>query len=245
MGLLDALRDPQFRSDLGTNARQLGQSASNTIAEGVTMPVDALAWLLRKGGAQVPQNPLGGSDWAKQQGMMADVPQGAPKTAGEALGLLAPMAGTKQGVNALATALRQGGENLSNPAMLNKQAGMALADMNRPGRYTGEPIVNASSPFDSLPYHAMREELIKGGEKRTLAERTSQSIDDRLAKQAFDSEMRAAYEELYGAIPKNASIEEMAAKVRPYVFKATQEAQQSGNPFFKAFTNSGKYVGNQ
>lgn len=126
MGLLDALRDPQFRSDLGTNARQLGQSASNTIAEGVTMPVDALAWLLRKGGAQVPQTPVGGSDWAKQQGLMADVPPGAPKMAGEALGLLAPMAGTKQGVNALATALRQGGENLAKPAMLNKQMGAVL-----------------------------------------------------------------------------------------------------------------------
>lgn len=138
MGLLEALRDPQFRSDLGTNARQLGQSASNTIAEGVTMPVDALAWLLRKGGAQVPQNPLGGSDWAKQQGMMADVPQGAPKTAGEALGLLAPMAGTKQGVNALATALRQGGENLSNPAMLNKQAGgMLIDDSEKLNRVSG------------------------------------------------------------------------------------------------------------
>lgn len=107
MGLLEALRDPQFRSDLGTNARQLGQSASNTIAEGVTMPVDALAWLLRRGRVQVPQNPVGGSDWAKQQGLMADVPAGAPKMAGEALGLLAPMAGTKQGQQALMKRLRQ------------------------------------------------------------------------------------------------------------------------------------------
>ena len=153
MGLLDALRDAQFRSDLGTNARQLGQSASNTIAEGVTMPVDSLAWALRKARVPVPENPMGGSDWAKQMGLMADVPQGAPKVAGEAMGLLAPLAGTKQGVNALATALRQGGENMAAPSMLNKQAGVALADRNRPGRYAGQSIVNAPSPFDSLPYH--------------------------------------------------------------------------------------------
>jgi hypothetical protein len=112
------------------------------------MPVDALAWLLRKGGVNVPQNPLGGSDWAKQQGLMADVPQGAPKMAGEALGLLAPMAGTNQGVNALATALRQGGENMANPAMLNKQAGAVLMQGNIPPK---ELLGQRVTGFNKLP----------------------------------------------------------------------------------------------
>jgi hypothetical protein len=70
------------------------------------MPVDALAWLLRRGRVNVPQNPVGGSDWAKQQGLMADVPAGAPKMAGEALGLLAPLMGTKQGTEAILQILR-------------------------------------------------------------------------------------------------------------------------------------------
>jgi len=244
MGLLEALRDPQFRSDLGTNARQLGQSASNTIAESVTMPVDALAWLLRRSRVNVPQNPIGGSDWAKQQGLMADVPQGAPKMAGEALGLLAPMAGTKEASAKIAQGLRQMGANAAAPNTLGKQAGV-VGGLNRPGRYTGQPIVNAASPFDSLPYQAMREELTNGAEKMTLAERTSKSINDRFAREAFDQEMRTAYEEMFGSIPNGATIEQIAAKVRPYVFKATQEASQSGNPFVKAFSNSGKYVGKQ
>jgi hypothetical protein len=96
---------------------------SNTIAEGATVPVDALAWLLRKGGLNIPQNPIGGSDWAAQQGLTRQVPQGAPKVAGEAFGLLAPMAATKQGASKIAGGLLDMGENLAKPAMLNKQAG--------------------------------------------------------------------------------------------------------------------------
>ena len=105
MGLLEALRDQQFRSDLGTNARQLGQSMSNTIAEGVTIPVDALAWALRKAGVPVG-TPVGGSDWARQQGLTREVRAGAPKLAGEALGLIAPLAGTQQGKQAIIELLR-------------------------------------------------------------------------------------------------------------------------------------------
>jgi hypothetical protein len=106
MGLLDALRDPQFRRDVGTNANQLAQSMSNTAAGTVTAPVDAIAWLLRKGRVPVPQNPIGGSEWATQQGLMADVPEGMPKMAGETLGLIAPMAGTDAASKKIAMLLR-------------------------------------------------------------------------------------------------------------------------------------------
>ena len=123
MGLLDALRDPQFRRDVGKNAGQLAQSMSNTAAGTVTAPVDALAWLLRRGGLNI-QNPMGGSDWAAQQGLTQPVPEGMPKMAGETLGLLAPMAGTKEASAKIAQGLRQMGANAAAPAMLNKQAGM-------------------------------------------------------------------------------------------------------------------------
>jgi hypothetical protein len=130
MGLLDALRDPQFRRDVGTNANQLAQSMSNTAASTVTAPVDAIAWLLRKGRIPVPQNPIGGSEWAAQQGLMADVPDGLPKAAGETLGLLAPMAGTKEASAKIAQGLRQMGANAALPNTLNKQAGMALFNLD-------------------------------------------------------------------------------------------------------------------
>ncbi len=45
MGLLDTLRS-------------FGQGASNSVASNVSAPVDGLAWLLRKGGLPIPQNPV-------------------------------------------------------------------------------------------------------------------------------------------------------------------------------------------
>jgi hypothetical protein len=123
MGLLDALRDPRFRRDVGTNAGLLAQSMNNTVAEGVSVPVDAIAWALRKGGMNISSAPIGGSDWMAKHGLTKEVPDGLPKLAGETLGLLAPMMGTQQGAAAAARGLRQIGENVAAPAMLNKQAG--------------------------------------------------------------------------------------------------------------------------
>ena len=113
---LAALLDPQFRQDVGTNARNLLQSASNSAAQNVTGPVDALAWLLRKGGMPIPQNPVAGSDWVTQKGLLQQVPDGAPKVAGETLGNLSLLFGTMapkeiagllNGDNKLAELLRQ------------------------------------------------------------------------------------------------------------------------------------------
>lgn len=87
--LLDLLRDKQFRSDVASNAGSLAQAASNSIAGNVGVPIDALAWLLRKGGLPVPSNPVGGTDWMAQKGLTREVPEGAPKMAGETLGNLA------------------------------------------------------------------------------------------------------------------------------------------------------------
>jgi hypothetical protein len=103
--IIQALRDPRFRQDIKGNARDLAQSASNSIAEGVSVPVDALAWALRKAGVNVPSNPLLGSDWMAQQGLTPEVQQGMPKTAGETLGLIAPIAATKNGAAKIASML--------------------------------------------------------------------------------------------------------------------------------------------
>ena len=106
MGLLEALRDKQFRSDLGSNANQLAQSMSNTAASSVTVPVDMIASLLRRARIPVPENALGGSEWAKQAGLVEDVPDGLPKAAGETLGLVMPMAGTPESAKKIAMLLR-------------------------------------------------------------------------------------------------------------------------------------------
>ena len=123
MGLLDAIQDPTFRADVKKNARNLAQSASNTLAENVSMPVDLTAMLLRKAGLPIPENPTMGSDWMRQNGLTAAVQPGPSALAGETLGLLAPMAATKQGAAAAAGLLNRYAENVAAPATLNKQTG--------------------------------------------------------------------------------------------------------------------------
>ena len=66
--------------------RNFGQSASNSVAEQVSVPVDALAWFLRRGGMPIPSNPVGGTDWMQQQGLTAPTQPGLTKATGEAFG---------------------------------------------------------------------------------------------------------------------------------------------------------------
>ena len=99
--LAELLRDPRFREDVGNNARDFFQSASNTAASNVTAPVDGLAWLLRRAGVPVPQAPVGGSDWAQNAGLMAE-PKNKTSLAsllGEAAGNIAPIVGYQKMVN--------------------------------------------------------------------------------------------------------------------------------------------------
>jgi hypothetical protein len=134
MGLLDALKDEQFRKDMGRGLLDVGQEASNQVAGNLAVPVDGLAWLMRKAGLPIPANPVGGSDWMAQKGLTRPVQAGAPKMAGEALGLLAPLVATKQGAAATARQLNQWGENLSAPVFRNSintpfnQRGVALIE---------------------------------------------------------------------------------------------------------------------
>jgi hypothetical protein len=67
------------------------QSASNAAASNVSGPVDMLGWALRKAGVPVGQQPVLGSEWMKQKGLMRDVPQSAASLAGETAGLLSPI----------------------------------------------------------------------------------------------------------------------------------------------------------
>jgi len=68
------------------------QGASNAAASNVTGPVDALAWALRKAGVPVPSNPILGSEWMKQKGLMAEPQNKLAGLLGEGVGLAAPFA---------------------------------------------------------------------------------------------------------------------------------------------------------
>jgi hypothetical protein len=63
------------------------QSTSNGVAKSVVgEPVDGAAWLLRKAGLPIGDQPVLGTDWLKSQGIMPDVDEGLPSAIGMGLG---------------------------------------------------------------------------------------------------------------------------------------------------------------
>lgn len=80
--------------------RNTAQSASNMVAENVSVPIDAIAWALRKAGVPVDK-PMFGSDWLKEKGVTPQVEEGASKVIGDTIGMISPMGFTKQGAQAL------------------------------------------------------------------------------------------------------------------------------------------------
>ncbi len=79
-------------SNLSDNLLSALQGASNAAASNVSGPVDALAWALRKVGVPVPSNPILGSEWLKQQGLIAEPKNRLAGLLGEGVGLAAPFA---------------------------------------------------------------------------------------------------------------------------------------------------------
>jgi hypothetical protein len=121
MSLLGALQDKQFWRDVGSNANDLGQAASNSVASNVTAPVDGIAWLLRKAGVNMP-TPVGGSDWAKNAGLLREVPESPAGVAGDTLGMIAPMLMMAKAPE-IARGLLQGADNMMANRTMGKQAG--------------------------------------------------------------------------------------------------------------------------
>jgi hypothetical protein len=101
--------------------RNTAQSASNMVAENISVPMDAIAWALRKAGVPV-EKPMFGSDWMKEMGVTPQVEQGASKVIGDTIGMLSPMGFTKQG----AQALIEGAGKLK-----NLPVGMSIKDVSQ------------------------------------------------------------------------------------------------------------------
>ena len=113
--------------ELLKQGKSFGQGASNAAASTVTGPVDMLAWLLRKGGVDVGDAPIGGEQWMRNQGLMATPENKLAGLLGEGLGMAAPIVGSAKAAE-IAGGLLQMGRNLATPQTMNKQAGMALFD---------------------------------------------------------------------------------------------------------------------
>lgn len=81
--------------------RNTAQSASNMVAENASVPVDVLAWALRKVGVPIGDKPVMGSDWMREKGLTAPVQEGMSKAIGDTIGMVGPMGFSKAGSQAL------------------------------------------------------------------------------------------------------------------------------------------------
>jgi len=108
--------------ELLRQGKSFGQGASNAAASTVTGPVDMLAWLLRKGGVDVGEAPIGGEAWMRQKGLMATPENRLAGLLGEGAGLAAPIVAAAKAPE-IAGGLLQMGRNLATPQTMNKQTG--------------------------------------------------------------------------------------------------------------------------
>jgi len=111
--------------ELLRQGKSFGQGASNAAASTVTGPVDMLAWLLRKGGVDVGEAPIGGEAWMRQKGLMATPENRLAGLLGEGAGLAAPIVAAAKAPQ-IAGGLLQMGRNLATPQTMNKQAGQVF-----------------------------------------------------------------------------------------------------------------------
>lgn len=98
------------------------QGASNSAASTVSAPVDGINWILKKAGFPVSDKPVGGSDWLKDKGLMADPKNQNLGYVGEAIGGVLPMVAAAKAPQ-IASALNQMGANMAAPRTLNPQTG--------------------------------------------------------------------------------------------------------------------------
>jgi hypothetical protein len=147
MGLLDALKDKQFRSDVGNGLLDLVNGLSRGVGQNVTGLVDLAALPFQAAGLNMPA-PVGGSQWAENAGILpkANYTNRLAGLLGEGFGGVAPMVAAAKAPQ-IANGLLAMGENLAAPQVLNKQTG-AIVWHGSPHKFTPTKN-NPLGEFDS------------------------------------------------------------------------------------------------
>jgi hypothetical protein len=135
---MDETKPP--KNDLASLLRDFAQGASNSAATNLSMPVDAIAWLLRKGGMNIPNNPVGGSDWMAEKGFTPEPKNKLAGLLGDVAGFAAPLAAVSKAPQ-IAKGLLQMGE-----AMPMGSKGMPTLSKASPMADRG--AVNVGSKFE-------------------------------------------------------------------------------------------------
>jgi len=131
--------------------RDTAQSASNSIAETVSAPVDALNWGLGKVGVNIDK-PVLGSEWMAQNGLTAPVDDGIPKMAGEVIGNVGPLVAFAKAPQ-IASGMNRMVDNAMAPTVLNKQAGV----VKTPFQIDKTRYEDAADYFDSVSMPEMEQ----------------------------------------------------------------------------------------
>jgi GNAT superfamily N-acetyltransferase len=106
----------------GNALRDMFQAASNSAADTVSAPIDALAWALRRAGVPVGEA-FGGSEWMRRKGLTAQPQNPLAALVGETAGLVSPLVAAARAPQ-IAVGLLKGADNLAQPRTLNPQAGV-------------------------------------------------------------------------------------------------------------------------
>lgn len=114
--------------------RDVLQGMSNAAAGAVSVPVDVLAWALRKAGVPVGDEPVGGSDWMKRKGLTREPENRVAGVIGESIGGVLPMVASAKAPQ-IAAGVNQMIDNAMAPRRMNPQAG-AIVWHGSPHKFT-------------------------------------------------------------------------------------------------------------
>ena len=137
-------------NNLASLLRDFAQGASNSVASNVAVPVDAIAWLLRKGGVNVPPNPVMGSDWMAEKGLTREPQNKLAGFAGDMAGMVAPFAAAAKAPK-IARGLLQAGENLATPNAMKNAGQRGAINLGNAPKFPQSESLDLAQQRAALP----------------------------------------------------------------------------------------------
>lgn len=131
-------------NSLGGLLRDFAQGASNSVASNVGVPVDLMAWMLRKGGVNVPPNPVGGTDWMAEKGLTREPQNKLAGFLGDMAGMVTPFSVANNSGKVASNLLRMS-ENATKPKTARQLQTGAITWHGSPHTFDAEKLVKLIS----------------------------------------------------------------------------------------------------
>ena len=163
--------------------RDVLQGMSNAAAGAVSVPVDVLAWALRKAGVPVGDEPVGGSDWMKRKGLTREPENRVAGVIGESIGGVLPMVASAKAPQ-IAAGVNHMIDNAMAPRRMNPQAG-AIVWHGSPHKFTRFDSSKIGTGEGAQAYgHGLYT-----AEARDVAKQYADNVKDMGAVQRVNAEM--------------------------------------------------------